>query len=599
MAAQVQGTFVGADVNFGDSVGSDHALIRTIASTLVPIHRAKTDRTDRFDMDIDSEAWDEWNRILRFHLPPLITPATPSLVDYMVDNVYTAFNEACKATMKTVGTAPGFNSRWWNDECREAAKAMRDGFWTDEAQCAANKHLKKVVREAKRSWANEYITTANVWEVAAWRHGRRSSHIPALRNHDNELVYDHEGLASLLSARFFAEEGEPIPTHFADDPEPRPVRPFTPFSESELDKLLRQTANKSAPGSSGIGWSMLKRGWEAVKDHLILIYNACFILGHHLAWWKEAKVVAIPKPDKPDYSLPKVHKPILLLETMSKLLEKAVAKRMQYDIVKYELIQANQFGGRAHSSCLDAGLALLHDVQEAHRQGLKCGILLFDVRGFFDNVNHGWMAAILENLGYPPELVQWSEAFLRDRKVRLSFNNVISEERGQPIGVPQGSPLSPVYSITYISSLLAMMKGWNNSSLGMYVDNGILFACADKWEAVERLLRAWYTVCEEWLRCSGLAIEPDKTELLFFQKPYEHNTVLAPTWLILPDPVTHSYYMVLLVENLHYLGFFINRRLKWEPHVRIMCNRVSRMCSFSFVSELESLSLDMIRWLVT
>ena len=31
--------------------------------------------------------------------------------------------------------------------------------------------------------------------------------------------------------------------------------------------------------------------------------------------------------------------------------------------------------------------------------------------------------------------------------------------------------------------------------------------------------------------------------------------------------------MVRPVENLRYLGFFINRRLNWEPHVRIMCNR--------------------------
>jgi hypothetical protein len=76
---------------------------------------------------------------------------------------------------------------------------MREGFWTDEEQREANKHLKKVVREAKRRWADEYITTANVWEVAAWRHGRRSSHIPALRNHDNDLAFEHEELASLLS----------------------------------------------------------------------------------------------------------------------------------------------------------------------------------------------------------------------------------------------------------------------------------------------------------------------------------------------------------------------------------------------------------------
>jgi hypothetical protein len=41
----------------------------------------------------------------------------------------------------------------------------------------------------------------------------------------------------------------------------------------------------------------------------------------------------------------------------------------------------------------------------AHKAGLKAGILLFDVRGFFNNINHGHMMAVLENLGYPPELV--------------------------------------------------------------------------------------------------------------------------------------------------------------------------------------------------
>jgi hypothetical protein len=573
LAAQIQGTFVGAEVNFGASAGSDHALIRTIASTPVPVYRAKVDRTDRFDTDISAEEWEEWDRLICFYLPPITSLSNPAQIDLAVDAIYTAFNEACKATMKTVGSAPGFNSRWWNDKCKEAAKAMREGFWTDEEQRAANKHLKSVVREAKRRWADEYITMANVWEVAAWRHGRRSSHIPALRNHQNVLAFEHEELASLLSERFFAEEGDPIPLQFHDDPDPRPARAFTPFDEEELGALLKQTANKSAPGTLGIGWFLLKKGWEAVKDHILAIYNACFHLGHHPARWREAKVVVIPKPDKPDYSLPKAHRPISLLETMSKLLEKAVAKRMQYDIVKYKLIHANQFGGRAHSSCLDAGLALLHDVQEAHRRGLKCSILLFDVRGFFDIVNHRRMTAILENLGYPPELVRWSEAFLKDRKVRLSFNNVISEERGQPIGVPQGSPLSPVFSITYTSSLLAMMRGWNNSSLGMYVDDGILFACAEDWRDVTWILTARYTVCEEWLRRSGLAIEPDKTELLFFQKPYERNAIPAPTRLILPDPAIQSYYVVLPVENLRYLGFFINRRLKWEPHVRIMCNR--------------------------
>jgi hypothetical protein len=112
--------------------------------------------------------------------PPLLPMPSPLDIDTWVDDIYRAFNKACKATMRTVGAAPGFNSRWWNDECKVAAEATKGGFWTEEEARLANKHLKKVVREAKRNWANDYITMANIWEVAAWRHGRRSSLIPAV-----------------------------------------------------------------------------------------------------------------------------------------------------------------------------------------------------------------------------------------------------------------------------------------------------------------------------------------------------------------------------------------------------------------------------------
>ena len=108
------------------------------------------------------------------------------------------------------------------------------------------------------------------------------------------------------------------------------------------------------------------------------VFTACVNLAHHPAHWKEAKVV-IPKPDKPNYSHAKAHRPISLLETMSKLMEKVVAKRMQHDIVAHELIPTTQFGGHSHSSCLDVGITLIHDVQTAHATGLKVGILLFDV----------------------------------------------------------------------------------------------------------------------------------------------------------------------------------------------------------------------------
>lgn len=149
----------------------------------------------------------------------------------------------------------------------------------------------------------------------------------------------------MLSERFFATPGAPIPTVFSDDLPRQDRREFHPFNTSELWDLLATTSNTSAPGSSGIGWLLIKKAWNKISKHLCTIFNACLILGHHPRVWKEAKVVVIPKPDKEDYSIPKAHRPISLLETMSKLLEKAIAKRFQFDLVKHQLIPTNQFGG--------------------------------------------------------------------------------------------------------------------------------------------------------------------------------------------------------------------------------------------------------------
>ena len=106
----------------------------------------------------------------------------------------------------------------------------------------------------------------------------------------------------------------------------------------------------------------------------------------------------------------------------------------------------------------------------------------------------------------------------------------------------------------------------------MYVDDGALFTCAEEWADVDRLLRARYTVCEEWLRRSGLAIEPEKTELIYFQKPGVAHAMPAPTRLRLPLP-SDSTYEVIPLDCVQYLGFFIQRRLNWKTHVMIMCNR--------------------------
>jgi hypothetical protein len=58
------------------------------------------------------------------------------------------------------------------DECREVAHCCKMAM-TEEERAEAVKNLKKVTHTAKHKWATQFITLANMWEVATWLHSHK------------------------------------------------------------------------------------------------------------------------------------------------------------------------------------------------------------------------------------------------------------------------------------------------------------------------------------------------------------------------------------------------------------------------------------------
>ena len=99
-------------------------------------------------------------------------------------------------------------------------------------------------------------------------------------------------------------------------------------------------------------------------------------------------MIIIPKPDKSLYNHPKAFRPIVLLNTLGKLIEKVIAKRLQFIVTSNNFIHPSQLGGLKFKSTADAGIALTHIIQSGWARGRATSSLAFDISQFFPSLNH-------------------------------------------------------------------------------------------------------------------------------------------------------------------------------------------------------------------
>ena len=110
-------------------------------------------------------------------------------------------------------------------------------------------------------------------------------------------------------------------------------------------------------------------------------------------------------------------------------------------------------GARKERSAIDAVSVLVHRVQESWEEKKLAGALFMDVKGAFDHVSRSQLLRRMIELGIDGDLVAWTRSFLIDRKIQIIIDGHENKEREIEAGIPQGSPVSPILFLIYISGV--------------------------------------------------------------------------------------------------------------------------------------------------
>ena len=162
---------------------------------------------------------------------------------------------------------------------------------------------------------------------------------------------------------------------------------------------------------------MLKQLHTSIVQPLVIIFNKSLTEGKFPDLMKLADIVPIHKA-KEKY-LTSNYRPISLLVTISKLLEKVMYKRTYNFLNHTDQLYQSQYGFRAQHSCENAVGELIGEIVKGQEHRKHTLAVFLDLSKAFDTLSHKILLTKLERYGIRGTSWKWFESYLDQRKLRV------------------------------------------------------------------------------------------------------------------------------------------------------------------------------------
>lgn len=343
-----------------------------------------------------------------------------------------------------------------------------------------------------------------------------------------------------------------------------PLSVLNPATPEEIQNIINSIKPKTSAGIDDISSKIIKICERSLITPMLAISNLSLDQGIFPSRLKIAKIYPKHKHGNRDESAN--YRPISLLPTASKIIEKIVLARLLTHLQQNGLLTDKQHGFTKGKSTTTAIADLLEYIVENIESGNTISSVYLDLSKAFDCLGHDLVLSKLKTLGVTETALKWFRSYLEGRtqlvetkkKEQGLTSTVQSDLISTSRGVPQGSVLGPVLFILFTNDLPKYMEPFSETI--MYADDTVLLLASKNIKQLEIDTYISVSIAQQYCMSNDLVFNENKSKQMYFGRNRDISTEL---------PNLQN------VNVLKHLGLTLDNNLSWNTHIDNLCNKLS------------------------
>ena len=342
---------------------------------------------------------------------------------------------------------------------------------------------------------------------------------------------------------------------------------FSPITSSEIESITLNLKNSN--NQFNLPTKFMKLIIPYISRLLADEFNMCINACYYPKILNSSIVRPIHKSGK--RSDIANYRPISLIPTVGKILERAIYNRVSNFFLKNKLVAPEQFGFVKGRSTTHANIKVIKQGLAAVEGESFTLSVFIDFSKAFDCVKPELLMRKLSLYGVRGEQYSFLKAYLLSRTQRVQFRDTLSDKKSIDLGIPQGSVNGPLFYLIFCNDLVNALPG---IEVTMYADDTVLSLTGTDINQLIDIMNEYLCILSNWCEHNKLMINAKKTKAIIFSNK-KYNQI--PELFIKNSKIE-------IVDNLTYLGLRIDKKMKFHIQIEYLTKKLA--CISGIVNKL-------------